>query len=112
MNEPHTAEKDAAICRTCLRRITHETRVEVGRFQREGWYDDARVDAIVCFKARDYRHVPLSDRERACYEAGIQAAVAGVRAWCSINEIAEPPLDWEGLGEFLAHVLPPEGSAP
>lgn len=27
----------------------------------------------------------------------------GVRAWCSINEIAAPPLDWAGLGEFLAH---------
>jgi hypothetical protein len=30
--------------------------------------------------------------------------VAGVRAWCAINEIAAPPLDWEGLGEFLTRV--------
>lgn len=33
--------------------------------------------------------------------------VSGVRAWCAINEIAAPPLDWEGLGEFLTRVLPP-----
>lgn len=34
--------------------------------------------------------------------------VSGVRAWCAINEIAAPPLDWAGLGEFLTHV---EGGA-
>lgn len=33
--------------------------------------------------------------------------VAGVRAWCAINEVREPPLDWEGLGEFLTRVTPP-----
>lgn len=73
------AERDAptpvaeVLCRTCLRPITHETRIEDGRFQREGWYDDASTDAIVCFKARDYRHVPLTARERAYYDAGAKA---------------------------------------
>jgi hypothetical protein len=27
--------------------------------------------------------------------------ISGVRAWCAINEIAAPPLDWAGLGLFL-----------
>ena len=40
---------------------------------------------------------------------GAARVVAGVRAWCAINEIAEPPLDWEGLGEFLTRTTtPPE----
>ena len=64
------------VCRTCLRPITHETRVEDGRFQREGWYDDANVDAIVCFKSADYRHKPMNARERAYYEAGANAILA------------------------------------
>jgi hypothetical protein len=38
----------------------------------------------------------------AAHDAEVAArVVAGVRAWCAINEIADPPLDWEGLGEFL-----------
>lgn len=48
-----------------------------------------------------------AEREQAV-DAALGEVVAGVRAWCSINEIAEPPLDWEGLGEFLARVTPPD----
>lgn len=64
---------DQVLCRTCMRPITFETRTEPGYLPREGWYDDARVDALVCFKAVSYNHVPLSDRERAYYEAGFRA---------------------------------------
>jgi len=66
----------ATLCRTCLRPITHETRTEPGFLSREGWYDDARTDALVCFKALEYRHVPLTDRERAYYDAGFRAGSA------------------------------------
>jgi hypothetical protein len=43
----------------------------------------------------------------AGYAAGKAEVVRGVRAWCAINEIAAPPLDWEGLGEFLTRVTAP-----
>lgn len=46
--------------------------------------------------------------EEDCVAARLRAAqaevITGVRAWCAINEIASPPLDWEGLGEFLNRV--------
>lgn len=58
------SEAEKVLCRTCMRPITHETRTEPGYLPRTGWYDDFRNDPIVCFKAADYRHVPLTDRER------------------------------------------------
>lgn len=73
MSAPETALADVVLCRTCMRPITFETRTEPGFLPREGWYDDARVDALVCFKAHGYRHVPLTDRERAYYGAGVKA---------------------------------------
>ena len=66
----------STLCRTCLRPIVHETRTEPGFLPREAWYDDCRIDAITCFKAADYCHVPMTDRERAYYEAGARAALA------------------------------------
>ena len=60
---------DEAICRTCLAPIWNEGGT-VGRVARpEGWSDriERGGDSLVCFKARDYRHVPLSDREAAIY---------------------------------------------
>ena len=64
------ADRAAILCRTCLRPLTWETRTEPGFKPRTGWYDDARSAPLVCFKARDYRHEPLTDREWAYYEAG------------------------------------------
>jgi hypothetical protein len=88
---------EVRLCRTCLRPITHETRVEDGRFQREGWYDDADVDPIVCFKSADYRHRPLSDREHAYYEAGAKAERERIRDLTSRlgfgDGITEPQAD-------------------
>lgn len=37
--------------------------------------------------------------------------IDGVRKWMQVNEIAQPPLDWAGLGEFL-HRCYPEGGDP
>lgn len=39
--------------------------------------------------------------ERDALAAKVADIISGVRAWCAINEIADPPLDWVGLGEFL-----------
>lgn len=63
-------ERSAVLCRTCMRPLTWETRTEPGYLPRTGWYDDAHSDPLVCFKAVDYRHVPLTAREWAYYEAG------------------------------------------
>jgi hypothetical protein len=88
----HSAEKDAhpgengttvtglneravILCRTCLRPITWETRTEPGYLPRTGFYDDTRVDALICFCAISYRHEPLTDREWAYYEAGRRGVI-------------------------------------
>lgn len=64
MGQPYAA-RSAVLCRTCT---------EPGYLPRTGWYDDARSDPLVCFKAVDYRHVPLTAREWAYYEAGQRSA--------------------------------------
>lgn len=46
----------------------------------------------------------LRDHDAELIAKAKAEVVSGVRAWCAINEIAEPPLDWVGLGEFLARV--------
>jgi hypothetical protein len=69
------SDRAAILCRTCLRPLTWETRTEPGHLPRAGWYDDARSDPLVCFKARDYQHVPLTDREWAYYEAGQRSVI-------------------------------------
>jgi hypothetical protein len=74
MGTPYT-DRSVVLCRTCMRPLTWETRTEPGYLPRTGWYDDARSDPLVCFKAVDYRHVPLTAREWAYYEAG-QRSVA------------------------------------
>lgn len=67
-------ERSVILCRTCMRPITWETRTEPGYLPRTGFYDDARVDPLICFKAVNYRHEPLSNREWAYYEAGQRSA--------------------------------------
>jgi hypothetical protein len=70
------ADRNAILCRTCMRPLTRETRTEPGFLPRLGWYDDARTDPLICFRAVDYRHVPLTDREWAYYEAGARSVAA------------------------------------
>jgi hypothetical protein len=70
---------------------------------------DAPLTCVVCnvtsegstYLAFIAEHAPCEH-----YQRGRADVVAGVRAWCAINEIAAPPLDWEGLGEYLARVTP------
>lgn len=69
------------LCRTCMRPITHEARTEPGYLPREGWYDDAQSDPLICFKASEYRHEPMTVREQAYYDAGYKAALATANAY-------------------------------
>jgi len=63
-------ERSKGICRTCLKPIWNEGGT-VGHVKRpEGWSDriERGGDSLVCFKARDYRHIPLAGREAAIYD--------------------------------------------
>ena len=75
MGSPYL-DRSAVLCRTCLRPLTWETRTEPGYLPRTGWYDDACFGPLVCFKAAGYRHVPLTAREWAYYEAGRNSVTA------------------------------------
>lgn len=66
-------ERSAILCRTCLSPLTWETRTEPGYAPRTGFYDEGRIDPLVCYKAVSYRHEPLTDREWAYYSAGFKA---------------------------------------
>lgn len=62
-------ERGEGICRTCLMPIWREEGM-VGYVRAEGWSDriERGGDSLVCFKAVDYRHVPLTGREAAIYD--------------------------------------------
>lgn len=49
---------DTGVCRTCRQPITFTTLHTPGFQPRTGWSDGAQRDALVCFRARDYAHVP------------------------------------------------------
>jgi hypothetical protein len=71
-------ERGAGICRTCLAPIWNEGGT-VGHSKRdEGWSDriERGGDSLVCFKAIDYRHVPLTGREAAIYDRAFARGVA------------------------------------
>jgi hypothetical protein len=88
------SDRSQVLCRTCMRALTWETRTEPGYLPRTGWYDDARSDPRVCFKAVDYRHVPLTDREWAYYEAGERVGAAFAK---NVRVGIQKALDyWEG----------------
>lgn len=74
MSEPKVArdaeERGKGICRTCLAPIWNEGGT-IGRRKREtGWSDriERGGDSLVCFKAVEYRHVPLTGREAEIYD--------------------------------------------
>ncbi|WP_382307319.1 hypothetical protein [Herbiconiux sp. UC225_62] len=69
----HAEERGQGICRTCLAPIWNEGGT-VGHVQRDtGWSDRIKQggDSLVCFKAIDYRHVPLEGREAAIYDRAL-----------------------------------------
>lgn len=65
---------EIGICRTCAQPIWWEAG-EVGHREQVGWSDRITRggDSLVCFKARNYRHVPMGAREAAIYRAGFKA---------------------------------------
>lgn len=62
-------ERGAGICRTCGDAIWHEEG-EIDHRKAIGWSDRIKRggDSLVCFKAVDYRHVPLDGREAYIYD--------------------------------------------
>ena len=65
-------ERGEGICRTCTQPIWFEIG-EIDHREREGWSDRIKRggDSLVCFKAVEYRHVPLTGREAAVYDLAL-----------------------------------------
>jgi hypothetical protein len=83
-------ERGEGICRTCLHPIWNEGGT-VGHSKRpEGWSDriERGGDSLVCFKAVEYRHVPLTTREAAIYDRAYERGAAHLPA--PSGEAAEP----------------------
>lgn len=83
-SEFHRAEnadqRGIGICRTCLAPIWNEGGT-IGRNRREtGWSDriERGGDSLVCFKAVEYRHVPLTGREACIYDRAYELAARAV----------------------------------
>ena len=69
------AEKSGeGVCRTCLEPIWNEGGTVGHRKVDAGWSDriEQGGDSIVCFRAVHYRHVPLTGREAAIYDAAFR----------------------------------------
>lgn len=75
-------ERGQGICRTCCEPIWNEGGTVGGDKRDEGWSDriERGGDSLVCFKAVDYRHVPLDGREAAIYDRAHSHGVASVPA--------------------------------
>lgn len=74
-------ERGEGICRTCLAPIWNEGGTVGHRKRAEGWSDriERGGDSLVCFKARDYRHVPLTGREAAIYDHALRLGLEANR---------------------------------
>lgn len=72
----NAADRGQGICRTCLASIWNEGGTVGKRKRAEGWSDrvEHSGDSLVCFKAIDYRHVPLIGREAAIYDRAYSRA--------------------------------------
>jgi hypothetical protein len=82
-------QRGEGICRTCLAPIWNEGGTVRGKKRAEGWSDriERGGDSLVCFKAIEYRHVPLTGREACIYDharaKGYADAAHDSRAVCS-----------------------------
>lgn len=67
-------ERGEGICRTCLAPIWNEGGTINHRCHETGWSDriERGGDSLVCFKAIEYRHVPLSGREACIYDSAYE----------------------------------------
>jgi hypothetical protein len=74
-------ERGEGICRTCLAPIWNKGGTVGHRKRTEGWSDriERGGDSLVCFKARDYRHVPLTGREACIYDHAYSRGAADRR---------------------------------
>lgn len=66
----NATDRGKGVCRTCLQPIWDEGGT-ANRVQRPtGWSDriERGGDSLICFRAADYRHVPLEGREAAIYD--------------------------------------------
>lgn len=76
----HAEERGQGICRTCLQPIWNEGGT-IGRRQHPTGWSDRIVrggDSLVCFKAIEYRHVPLVDREAHIYDRALARGAEAV----------------------------------
>ncbi len=73
MKAERAEERGQGICRTCLSPIWNEGGAVAGEKRAQGWSDriEQGGDSLVCFSARDYRHVPLAGREAAVYDVAL-----------------------------------------
>lgn len=72
-------ERGEGICRTCLLPIWNEGGTIGHREVPTGWSDRIKRggDSVVCFNARDYRHVPLTGREAEIYDIALTRSADG-----------------------------------
>lgn len=86
MSDFHRAEdaeeRGEGICRNCLAPIWNEGGTIDHRRRATGWSDRIKRggDSLVCFKAVEYRHVPLAGREACVYDRAYQRGVSSVQA--------------------------------
>lgn len=93
-------ERGEGICRTCLAPIWNEGGT-VGHLKRdEGWSD--RIErggaSLVCFRAVEYRHVPLTGREACIYDKAMERGLAE-----SARPVANVQ-DFAGWHEFVEDI--------
>jgi hypothetical protein len=74
------------ICRTCLLPIWNEGGSIHHERQDTGWSDRVDKDSLVCFQARDYRHVPLEGREAHIYDVALGRDITGITAGRALIE--------------------------
>jgi hypothetical protein len=111
MNEPaltaeRAEERGQGICRTCLAPIWNEGGTIRHRKRAEGWSDriERGGDSLVCFKAADYRHIPLTGREAFIYDVALRRqgpitdAQVEAAAW-AIVDARYPEISWKLLSE-------------
>lgn len=66
-------ERGEGVCRTCLAPIWNEGGTISRREVPTGWSDRIQRggDSLVCFKAIQYRHIPLRGREAEIYDIAL-----------------------------------------
>lgn len=100
-------ERGEGICRTCCEPIWNEGGTVGHRKFTEGWSDriERRGDSLVCFKAVEYRHVPLTGREAAIYDRAFTRGAQSTAPSDSTEEAASPARDEPSAPRVPGHWL-------